>query len=98
MVLFAGMAAVGFALEFCIVLLTPRFVAFALLPIIIVQVCRICLRTLSLRQLTQLLPSATGQRRQSTTRAATAIISIRRRNTFLPRQQRCSKHYFQYQE
>ncbi|KAJ9118880.1 hypothetical protein QFC24_006079 [Naganishia onofrii] len=38
MVLYAGMLAVGFALEFCIVLLTPRFVAFALLPIIIVQV------------------------------------------------------------
>ncbi|KAJ9105193.1 hypothetical protein QFC20_004328 [Naganishia adeliensis] len=37
-VLWAGMLAVGFALEFCIVLMTPRFVAFALLPIIIVQV------------------------------------------------------------
>jgi hypothetical protein len=33
------MIAVGLALEFCIVLMTPRFVAFALLPIIIVQVC-----------------------------------------------------------
>jgi hypothetical protein len=39
------MIAVGLALEFCIVLMTPRFVAFALLPIIIVQVCsqRACL-------------------------------------------------------
>ncbi|GHJ85140.1 hypothetical protein NliqN6_1542 [Naganishia liquefaciens] len=37
-VLYAGMIAVGLAIEFCIVLLTPRFVAFALLPIIIVQV------------------------------------------------------------
>ncbi|KAJ9117426.1 hypothetical protein QFC22_004276 [Naganishia vaughanmartiniae] len=37
-VLWAGMMAVGLALEFAIVLMTPRFVAFALLPIIIVQV------------------------------------------------------------
>ncbi|KAJ9098100.1 hypothetical protein QFC21_004429 [Naganishia friedmannii] len=37
-VLWSGMMAVGLALEFTIVLMTPRFVAFALLPIIIVQV------------------------------------------------------------